>query len=73
MKMMVSAVSTKPRSKMGIARAPIAKDETTMFAESHCPRHIPVSIARRSQNCLIWRSWPFAPSHTMHGSARPRK
>lgn len=36
MKKMVSNESTKPRLKTGTARAPMANDETTMFAESHC-------------------------------------
>ena len=36
MKKMVRRESTKPRSKTGIANAPIAKDETTMLAENHC-------------------------------------
>ena len=35
-KKMVRRESTKPKSKTGIASAPMAKDETTMLAESHC-------------------------------------
>jgi len=36
MKKMVKSASTNPRSKMGIARTPMAKDETTILAASHC-------------------------------------
>ena len=36
MKMMARAESTKPSPKMGMDKAPMAKDETTMLAESHC-------------------------------------
>jgi hypothetical protein len=35
MKKMVRRASTKPSWKTGTARAPIAKDETTMLAASH--------------------------------------
>ena len=36
MKRMARRESTKPRSKTGTAKAPIAKEETTMFADIHC-------------------------------------
>lgn len=36
MKKMTKTVSMNPRKKTGYARAPIANDETTMFADSHC-------------------------------------
>ena len=35
MKKMVKMASTKPSPKIGNASAPIAKDETTIFAASH--------------------------------------
>ena len=35
MKKIVRRESTKPRSKTGTASTPIAKDETTIFAENH--------------------------------------
>ena len=36
MNKMVSNPSTKPRLKTGTASAPMANEDTTMFAESHC-------------------------------------
>jgi hypothetical protein len=35
-KKMIKIVSMNPRKKTGYARAPMAKDETTKLAESHC-------------------------------------
>lgn len=35
-KKMIRTVSTKPREKTGYARAPMAKEDTTRLAESHC-------------------------------------
>ena len=54
MKKITNTVSINPRKKTGYARAPIANEETTMLAESHCAfllMHIPVWQRRRAYHC----------------------
>ena len=74
MKKMVRSESTKPSWKTGMARAPMAKEETTMLAESHCQcqiRQCPISQVLGVEN-VPWCRLSSGSSLSAHSRAHAR-